>query len=126
MQQKMEDMEKELKSRPLREQQRIKREVGAMIRKDLKDFHKFVDFWKQEVDSSEKTPHIKNLAEYLEKLGHRNIAICMLHEKQLKIATVNDLIQFLTDLIFKNLHRVENGDFHIKIATDSESLKKIH
>ena len=97
-----------------------------MIRKDLKEFSKFVDFWKQEVDSSEKTPHIKNLAEYLEKLGHRNIAICMLHEKQLKIATVNDLIQFLTDLIFKNLHRVENGDFHIKIATDSESLKKIH
>ena len=97
-----------------------------MIRKDLKDFYKFVEFWKQEVDSSEKTPHIKNLVEYLEKLWHRNIAICMLHEKTLKLATINDLIKFLDDLIYDNLHRLEFGDFHIKIATDSESLRKIH
>ena len=82
-----------------------------MIKKDIKDFRKFVDFWSQETDCSEKTPHIKKLAEYLEKLGHRNIALCMLHEKQLKIATVNDLILLLNDLIFGNLYRLEIGDF---------------
>ncbi len=107
----MQDMEKELKLRPLKEQQRIKRDVGAMIRRDIKDFRKFVDFWSLETDSSKKTPHIKNLAEYLEKLGHRNITLCMLHEKQLKIATVNDLILLLNDLIFGNLYRLEIGDF---------------
>ena len=56
-------MEKELKSRPHKEQQRIKRDVGAMIKKDIKDFRRCLDFWSQEVDSSEKTPHIKNLDE---------------------------------------------------------------
>ena len=52
--------------------------------------------------------------------------MCMLHEKQLKWATANDLIKFLIDLIFKNLYRVEIGDFNIKLATDSENLRKIH
>ena len=119
-------MEKELKSRPHKEQQRIKRDVGAMIKKDIKDFRRCLDFWSQEVDSSEKTPHIKNLDEYLEKLGHNNIAICMLHEKHLKIATVNDLILLLNNLIFGNLYRLEIGDFTYKLASDSESLRKIH
>ena len=97
-----------------------------MIKKDVLEFRKFVAFWMQEVDPSEKTPHIKNLADYLEKLGHTNIAVCMLHEKQLKWATANDLIKLLNDLIYDMLLRVENGDFNIKHATDSESLKKIH
>ena len=51
-----------------------------MVRKDVVEFRKFAAFWMKEVDSSEKTPHIKNLAEYLEKQGHKTIAICMLHE----------------------------------------------
>ena len=38
-----------------------------MIRKDVIDFRKFVAFWMQEVDPSEKNPHIKNLTDYLEK-----------------------------------------------------------
>ena len=126
MQQKLQDMEKELKSRPHKEQQRIKRDVAAMVRKDIKDFRKFLEFWTKETDSGKKTPHIKNLADYLEKLGHRNIALCMLHEKQLKIATVNDLILLLNDLIFGNLYRLEVGDFTYKLASDSESLRKIH
>ena len=100
-------------------QQRIKKDVAVMIRRDIIEFRKFVEFWNQEVDSSEQTPHIKNLAEYLEKLGHRNIAMCMLHEKQLKWATANDLVKFLNDLIFSNLYRVEIGDFNINLATSS-------
>ena len=57
----------ELKSRPLNEKQRIKRDVTAMVKKDVKEFSKFVKFWTKEVDSSEQTPHVKNLIEYLEK-----------------------------------------------------------
>ena len=90
-----------------------------MIKKEVIEFRKFVAFWMQEVDPSEKTPHIKNLIDYLEKQGHKTIAICMLHEKQLRWATANDLIKFLKDLIRNMLLRVEIGDFNIKLATDS-------
>ena len=97
-----------------------------MIMKDVKEFRKFVAFWMKEVDSSEKTAHIKNLFEYLEKLGHRNIAVCMLHEKQLKWATANDLVTFLNRFINDNLNRLEIGDYNFKIATNSKHLRKSH
>ena len=97
-----------------------------MIRKDVIEFRKFVAFWMQEVDSSIKTPHIKNLAQYLEKQGHKTISICMLYERQLKWATANDLVTFLNRFIFDNLNRLEIGDFNFKIANNSENLKKIH
>ena len=97
-----------------------------MIRKEVIEFRKFVAFWIQEVDPSEKTPHIKNSIDYLEKQGHKTIAICMLHEKQLKWATAKDLVTFLNRFIKDNLLRLEIGDFNIKTATNSENLRKIH
>ena len=63
-----------------------------MIKKDIETFREFVAFWLQETNPGEKGTHVENLIWHLQDEGHRNIVLCMLHEKQLKWATANDLI----------------------------------
>ena len=107
-------------------QQREKKDIGNMIRKEALEFRELADFWLKETDPSEKTPHIKNLGKFLEDEGHRTIALCMLHEKQLKWATAKDLYDYLNKIYLRNMHMLEVGDFNFRLAADSATLRQIH
>ena len=54
---------------------------NTQVSKDIEKFREFIAFWQGETNPNEKKTHVKNLIHYLQDEGHRNIAICMLHEK---------------------------------------------
>ena len=54
---------------------------NTQVSKDIEKFREFIAFWQKETNPNEKKTHVKNLIQYLQDEGHRNIAICMLHEK---------------------------------------------